>query len=65
MASFGRSVRQEVIWVRLNSIRATVGAGLYGPDDGGYTGDGGELETEHAALLVEYASIHTVNGTKG
>ena len=65
MASFGRTVRQNIIWVRLNAIRAIVDEGLYGPDDGGYTGDDGELETEHAALLVEYAGIHTANGTKG
>ena len=66
MTSFARSTRQGVIWDRLNAIRETAGDGaLISPDDAGYTGDDGELQIEYAALLVEYAAIHTTNESKG
>ncbi len=65
MASFGRTAAQDVIWVQLNGIRATVDAGLLGPDDGGYNGDEGELQEAWEEYIVEYNEIHTENDTKG
>ena len=66
MADFDRSTRQEVIWDRLDAIRKTTSDGsLQSPDDAGYTGDDGELQTEWEALIVEYDAIHAENETKG
>jgi len=66
MADFARTDRQVVIWDRMQEIRYIVGDGaLYGPDDAGYTGDDGELQTEWEALIVEYDAIHAENETKG
>ena len=66
MATIGRSTRQNAIWDRFEEIRAIVLYGLLGPDDGGYEGDDADaLQTEWDALEVEYAAIHTANGTKG
>ena len=66
MTDFSRSTRQEVIWDRLDAIRKTTSDGsLQSPDDAGYTGDDGELQTEWEALIVEYDAIHAANETKG
>ena len=65
MATFGRTAAQDVIWVRLNAIREIGDKGLYGPEDGGYDDDEGELSEEWDELVAEYARIHTENGTKG
>ena len=65
MAVFGRSTRQGVIWDELQNIRDTVDYGLLGPDDGGYDGDDGELQTEYESLTGEYEDIHTANETRG
>ena len=66
MASFGRTAAQDVIWVSLNDIRATVDKGLLSPDDGDYEGDDlVALQAEWDALVAEYVAIHTANETKG
>ncbi len=67
MTSFGRTARQDVIWVDLNGILDTVGEGaLYPPEDSGYTGDdAAALQVEWDSLVDEYETIHTDNETKG
>lgn len=66
MTTFARTARQNVIWDRLEEIRAIVQSGLLSPEDGGYEGDDLEtLQSEWEALEAEYAAIHTANGTKG
>ena len=65
MTSFARTTRQNEIWDRMGEIRIIVGAGLRSPDDEGYDGDDGELQTEWEALVLEYAAIHAENETKG
>ena len=65
MTYFGRTTRQNAIWDRMVEIRAIVDKGLYSPEDGDYTGDDGELQTEWEALVVEYVAIHTANETRG
>ena len=67
MADFGRTARQDVIWVELNGILDTVGEGaLYPPDDSGYTGDdAAALQVAWDAYVAESEAIHTADETKG
>ena len=67
MASFGRSERQDAIWVRLESIR-----GLYDSNqrDDPETAipahaDVVALQAEYIALIAEYLAIHVANVTFG
>ena len=64
MASFGRTARQDVIWVLFNDIRVIVDEGLLDPDEGEYEDDG-SLQAEWDALETEYDAIHAANDTKG
>jgi len=67
MATFGRSDRQEVIWGEFNAIRGIVDKGLLSPEDGLEEGDPliALYQPTWDALVVEYAAIHTTNGTMG
>ena len=66
MADFDRTARQDVIWTELNEIRNTVDHGLLDPTDGEYTGDDLiALQAAWDALVLEYVTIHTTNGTIG
>lgn len=71
MATFGRTARQEAIWVRLNVIRElySPGDGLRDPDNStleDYTAEEiAVLQVEWDALIAEYAAIHTANDTLG
>lgn len=67
MATFGRTERQDAIWVRLESIR-----GLYDSNqrDDPETAipdheDVIALQAEFVGLKVEYAAIHVANATFG
>lgn len=63
MASFGRTERQNQIWIRLNAIREIGDKGLLDPTYGEYGDD--ELGEEWVELVAEYAEIHTENNTFG
>ena len=67
MASFGRTVRQDVIWGEFNVIRGVIDKGLLSPEDGLEALD--PLIALHQptwdALVAEYAAIHTANETFG
>ena len=67
MASFGRTARQDVLWVLFNDIRDIIDEGLRAPEDAENYEGGDEvaLQVLWDAYDVEYTAIHTANGTKG
>ncbi len=68
MASFGRTARQNVIWTRLNAIRAMYDqpGNLQEPEDGMPDDDDViALQAEYVALVAEYLAIHVANSTFG
>lgn len=68
MASFGRTVRQNVIWTRLNTIRNMYDqpGNLQAPEDGMPDDDDVvALQAEYVALAAEYLAIHVANSTFG
>ncbi len=68
MATFGRSTRQEAIWLRLNVIRNMYDqpGNLLEPEtEMPDHDDVVALQAEFEALIVEYVAIHTANSTVG